>query len=107
MQGVQVSGVQRVRVQGGTGLRGAECRAPECREVRECRAQGCREWRGCRRHRGSGLRDARGVGYKSAELRGAENAGVQRMQGRGAGFMSAGLRGAESAESTESTEDAG
>ena len=32
---------------------------------------------GCRRHRGSGLRDARGVGYKGAELRGAESAGCR------------------------------
>ena len=32
---------------------------------------------GYRRHRGSGLRDARGLGYKGAELRGAECRGAE------------------------------
>ena len=56
---------------------------------------------GCRGHRGAGIKDARSVRHKGAELR------VQRVQGsgdaevagyRGAGLMSAGgtgLRGAE------------
>ena len=50
---------------------------------------------GCRGHRGAGLRDARSVRHKGAELR-VQSAGVWGAEGagyRGAGLMSPGVQG--------------
>ena len=66
----------------GAGFRGSRIRESECREVR-VQGSGVQRVQGCRGHRGAGIRDARSVSHKGAELRvqRVQGSGVQRMQG--------------------------